>query len=113
LTALYEGENMQKIYIAIVLSIAFIGCAQTSGTGLVTNKIPPKKTFVIKESKNVDKSDERYDDYYYGNCRFYHCHIMHPFFKTTKSDFLIPPTYDTCCNSFAALESKFLVQSSN
>ncbi len=65
---------MQKIYIAIVLSIAFIGCTQTSGTNLVVNNIPPKKTFVIKESKDGDKSDERYDDYYYGNCRFYHCH---------------------------------------
>jgi hypothetical protein len=34
--------------------------------------------------------------------------IMHPFFQTTKSDFLIPPTYDTCCKSFAPLESRLL-----
>jgi len=34
--------------------------------------------------------------------------IMHPFFQTTKSDFLIPPTHDTCCKSFAPLESKLL-----
>ena len=26
---------------------------------------------------------------------------MHPFFKTTKSTFLIPPHYDTDCNSFS------------
>ena len=34
--------------------------------------------------------------------------IMNPFFKTSKSSFLIPPLYDTSGNSFAPLGSKLL-----
>ncbi|OIP54049.1 MAG: hypothetical protein AUK54_07160 [Helicobacteraceae bacterium CG2_30_36_10] len=34
--------------------------------------------------------------------------IMHPKIKTTKSSFLIPPTYDTCSSSFSPLEFKLL-----
>ena len=41
---------------------------------------------------------------YYATAQF----IMHPFFKTSKSDFLIPPNHDTFCNSFSPLEFKLL-----
>ena len=34
---------------------------------------------------------------------------MNPFFKITKSSFLIPPLYDTSGNSFAPLEFKLLM----
>ena len=34
--------------------------------------------------------------------------IMHPKVKTTKSNNLIPPTYDTTCNFFTPLEAKLL-----
>jgi hypothetical protein len=34
--------------------------------------------------------------------------IMNPFFKTSKSSFLIPPLYDTSGNSFTPLVSKLL-----
>ncbi len=35
--------------------------------------------------------------------------IMNPFFKTSKSSFLIPPFYDTNGNSFAPLGSKLFI----
>ena len=35
--------------------------------------------------------------------------VMHLFFKTTKSTFLIPPHYDTDCNSFSPLNPKLLM----
>lgn len=34
--------------------------------------------------------------------------IMHPKVKTTKSNILIPPTYDTTCNFFTPFETKLL-----
>ncbi len=34
---------------------------------------------------------------------------MNPFFKTSKSSFLIPPFYDTNGNSFAPLGSKLFI----
>ncbi len=34
--------------------------------------------------------------------------IMHSKVKTTKSNNLIPPTYDTTCNFFTPLETKLL-----
>ncbi len=36
-------------------------------------------------------------------------YIMNPFFKTSKSSFLIPPFYDTNGNSFAPLGSKLFI----
>ena len=35
--------------------------------------------------------------------------IMNPFFKTSKTSFLISPLYDTLGNSFSPLESKLLI----
>jgi len=35
--------------------------------------------------------------------------MMHPFFKTSKTSFLIPPNHDTFCNSFFPLESKLFI----
>jgi predicted ABC-type ATPase len=35
--------------------------------------------------------------------------IMLPFFKTSKTTFLIPSSYDTDCNSFSPLKSKLLM----
>lgn len=35
--------------------------------------------------------------------------IMHPFFKTSKTTFLIPSSYDTDCNSFPPLKSRLLI----
>jgi hypothetical protein len=65
---------MKKIYITAILSIAFIGCAQTSGGSVVVNNIPPKKTFV-KDEPNTHQYNEHYDNSYYGyGCGYYHCY---------------------------------------
>ncbi len=72
--------KMRKFYVVLLLGIAFVGCAQTSGGKMVVNDIPSKKTFVIDESskeskyaKDGHKYDERYDNYNYRNCRSYRC----------------------------------------
>jgi hypothetical protein len=35
--------------------------------------------------------------------------IMNPFFKTSKSSFLIPPLYDTSGNSFTPFETRLFI----
>ena len=43
------------------------------------------------------------EGYFLGNI------IMLPFFQTSKSTFLIPPHYDTDCNSLSPLKPKLLM----
>ena len=73
------------IYIIVVIvSLYFIGEEKNPQDINIMNQ--PIKIIEIKDSNN----------------------IMFPFFKTSKSDFLIPPNHDIFCNSFSPLEFKLL-----
>ncbi len=63
-----------------------------------STKQSEEKMFNVQELSNKDNAE-----YIKGSTR------MNPFFKTSKSSFLIPPFYDTNGNSFAPLGSKLFL----
>ena len=62
-----------------------------------------KSTTARLLTKKPKIKKENYNDNYISEDEI---NIMHPFFKTSKSIFLIPPHYDTDCNSLSPLNPK-------
>ena len=70
------------------------------------SKNSPKCSVQIVESKRVDGKVKQKIVKHMGTAME---GIMLPFFKTSKTTFLIPSSYDTDCNSFPPLKSKLLI----
>jgi len=84
----------------LITSFAFLmtilGCA--SGSHIITGKVRP--AINKNEVTLYLEAPKKYEVIGIVEA------IMLPFFKTSKTSFLIPPLYDTSGNSFAPLGSK-------
>ncbi len=98
---------MELIFVIIVIGILSAVFIPRFGQ----NKLSQAANQLISNIRYTQHLALMDDEYNATNPNWYQNRwtIMNPFFKTSKSSFLIPPFYDTNGNSFAPLGSKLFI----